>query len=117
MARSPRDVALLLSVLAGPNPQVPFGRPSEEFTARFGESLAGKRIGWLGNWGGAYPTEPGILETVQQALTVFETLGATVEPVAPPFSATDLWTAWTTLRAGSTPMPSARCATSRRNGH
>ncbi|MBU2963727.1 amidase [Citreicella sp. C3M06] len=100
MARSPRDVALLLSVLAGPNPQVPFGRQPEDFTARFGESLAGKRIGWLGDWGGAYPTEPGILETVEQALQVFETLGATVEPVAPPFAADDLWTAWTTLRAG-----------------
>ncbi|NVK60903.1 MAG: amidase [Rhodobacteraceae bacterium] len=100
MGRSPRDVALLLSVLAGPNPEVPFCRPAEDFTARFGDSLSGKRIGWLGNWGGAYATEPGILETCEAALAVFEELGATVEPLAPPFPADKLWSSWTTLRAG-----------------
>jgi len=100
MARSPRDVALLLSVLAGPNPEVPFCRAAEDFTARFGDGLKGKRIGWLGNWGGAYVTEPGILETCEAALAVFEELGAIVEPLAPPFPAEKLWSSWTTLRAG-----------------
>ncbi|MGI1663880.1 amidase [Palleronia sp. KMU-117] len=100
MARSPRDLALLLSVLAGPNPEVPFARPSGDFTARFGSSLAGKRIGWLADWGGAYPMEPGILSTCETALGVFEDLGAVVEPLAPPFPAEDLWSSWTTLRAG-----------------
>jgi amidase len=99
MARSPRDLAFLLSVLAGLNPEVPFCRPAEEFTARFGESLAGKRIGWLVDWGGAYATEPGILATCEAALRVFEDLGATVEPLAPPFPAEALWSSWTTLRA------------------
>ena len=100
MARCPRYLALLLSVLAGPNPGVPFARPPEDFTAQIGASLKGKRIGWLGDWGGAYPTEPGILATVEAGLAAFEPLGARVEPVAPPFAASDLWTAWTTLRAG-----------------
>ena len=99
MARSPRDVALLLSALAGPNPEVPFGRASEDFTARFGEKLKGKRIGWLADWGGAYATEPGILETVEAALKVFEALGAIVEPVQAPYPAEKLWSSWITLRA------------------
>lgn len=99
MARSPRDVALLLSALAGPNPEVPFGRASEDFTARFGEELKGKRIGWLADWSGAYATEPGILETVEAALKVFEALGAIVEPVQAPYPAEKLWSSWITLRA------------------
>jgi amidase len=99
MARSPRDVALLLSVLAGPNPEVPFCRPTEDFTARFGESLSGTRIGWLADWGGAFPMEAGILPTCEAALRVFEDLGAIVEPLAPPFPAEELWRSWTTLRA------------------
>jgi amidase len=99
MARSPGDVALLLSALAGPNPEVPFGRASEDFTARFGEGLRDKRIGWLADWGGAYATEPGILETVETALKVFEALGAIVEPVQAPYPAEKLWSSWITLRA------------------
>ena len=100
MARSPRDLALLLSVLAGPNPEVPFCRQKDDFIARFGESLKGKRIGWLGDWGGAYATEPGILATSEAALRVLEDLGVRVEPLAPPFPAEELWSSWTTLRAG-----------------
>lgn len=99
MARSPHDVALLLSALAGPNPEVPFGRTSEDFTARFGAGLKGKRIGWLADWGGAYATEPGILETVEASLKVFEALGAIVEPVQAPYPAEKLWSSWITLRA------------------
>ena len=100
MARNPCDLALLLSVLSGPNPEVPFCRPPEDFSVRFGEGLNGKRIGWLADWGGAYPMEDGILGACEGALGVFEKLGATVEPLAPPFPAQELWSSWTTLRAG-----------------
>lgn len=103
MARTPGDLALLLSVLAGPNPEVPLGRPAEDFTAGFGAGfggdIRGKRIGWLGDWGGAYPMAPGILAASEAALKVFEGLGAVVEPLAPPFPAEALWSSWTTLRA------------------
>jgi amidase len=99
MARSPGDLALLLSVLAGPNPEAPFGRPAEDFAAGFGGDLRGRRIGWLADWGGAYPFEPGILQTCEAALKVFADLGAEVEPLAPPFPAEALWSSWTVLRA------------------
>jgi amidase len=100
MARTVEDLARLLAVLAGPNPSVPFGRPSEDFAAALAAPPPRPlRIGWLGNWDGAYPCEPGILETCAKALTVFEAAGAVIEPVVAPFPAGDLWQSWTTLRA------------------
>ena len=56
------------------------------------------RIGWLGDWGGAYAMEEGILGQAEAALSVMEGLGWAVEPVAPPFAAAALWEAWVILR-------------------
>lgn len=99
MARCIEDLARLLAVLAGPNPLAPFARPTEDFTARLSHPVKGLRIGWLGDWGGAYGCEPGILEQCATALQVYEDLGASVVPVPPPFPAEKLWQSWTTLRA------------------
>ncbi|MGB5836561.1 MAG: amidase [Albidovulum sp.] len=96
MARSIDDIKLLLSVLAGPNPQVPFCRVLAEDVA---QPTSGLRIGWIGDWGGAYPCEQGILAQCETALAVFEALGATVTPLPPPFPADQLWHSWITLRA------------------
>ncbi len=98
MARTIDDLALLLDVQAGENPLVPFGRASR-FTAPEPADLRGKRIGWLGDWGGAYAMEPGILALSEAALQVFTDQGAVVEPVAAPFPAAQLWQSWVTLRA------------------
>ena len=99
MGRTVEDVARLLSVQAGENPEVPFGRLNEDFAAKLRIDMRGKRIAWLGDWGGAYQTEPGILPLCEAALQVFADMGATVEAIAPPFPAEKLWQAWTTLRA------------------
>lgn len=99
MARSIEDLARLLGVLAGENPQVPFPRRTEPYADLLSTDLRGKRIGWLGDWGGAYALEPGILSLCETALGVFRDQGAEVEEVAPPFPAEDLWRAWLTLRA------------------
>jgi amidase len=99
MGRNVEDVARLLQVIAGPHPGTPFGRESEPFADQLDVEVRGMRIGWLGDWGGAYPTEPGILELCREALSAFEGLGAVVEDLAPPFPAEDLWSAWITLRA------------------
>ena len=97
MARSPADLALLLTVMAGSHPQVPPVFGPETFAAH--GAIAGTRIGWLGDWGGALPMEEGILPLCETALAVFEGLGCTVEPVAPPFSRDALWESWTGLRS------------------
>ena len=99
MGRTVEDVARLLDVLAGPNPAVPFDRGEHGFADRLTADPKGLRIGWLGDWGGAYPCEPGILAQCETALSVFADLGAHVEPLAPPYPAEKLWHAWITLRA------------------
>ncbi|MEI6798914.1 MAG: amidase [Pseudomonadota bacterium] len=100
MGRTIEDVANLLQVQAGPNPAVPFDRAAGDYVAGLqGASLKGKRIAWAADWGGAYATEPGILELCQAALTQMEAMGAIVEPIAPPFGADQMWQAWVTLRA------------------
>ena len=99
MGRTVEDVARLLQVQAGPNPEVPFDRPNEAFADRLDIDLRGKRIAWLGNWGGAYAMEPGILELCEAGLRVFADQGAVIEALPPPFPAEELWHAWTTLRA------------------
>ncbi len=99
MGRSVEDVARLLSVQAGVNPEVPFGRETQAFGELPDIDIKGKRIGWLGDWGGAYACEPGILALCESALQVYTDMGAVVESVAPPYPAEKLWHAWMILRA------------------
>ena len=99
MARSPEDIALLLDVISGPDPRQPHGVTCDPVAPLSTGDPAGLRIGWLGDWGGALPMEPGILDISEAALAVFETLGCTVEPVASPFSADAMWQSWLDLRA------------------
>ena len=97
MARTVEDLAQLLAVLAGENPEVPFPRTLPPLP--LDRDLTGLRIGWLADWGGAYPMEPGILDLCETALTQMQAMGAVVEHLPPPFPAAQLWSAWTTLRA------------------
>ena len=61
--------------------------------------MRGLRIGWLGDWGGAYAMEPGILDICQSALSTMTAMGAVVIDLPPPFPACDIWRSWVTLRA------------------
>lgn len=99
MARSPADIAALLEVMAGWDMRQPHGLLPQMFMDRLRTNVKGLRIGWLADWGGAIPLEEGVLDTCEHALDVFEQLGCSVEPVKPPFDASRLWSAWTTLRA------------------
>lgn len=99
MGRTIEDLARLLLVLAGENPEVPFPRTPPDRTPDLHRDLTGLRIGWLADWGGAYPMEPGILPLCEAALEQMEDMGAAIEPLPPPFPAERLWQAWTTLRA------------------
>lgn len=99
MARTIEDLARLLGVLAGENPEVPFPRPMTDVLSGLDRGVKGKRIGWLADWGGAYAMEPGILAACEAGMTVLQDLGAVIEPLTPPFPAEKLWSAWITLRA------------------
>lgn len=99
MARNPGDLGLLLDVMSGPDGRQPHNVMQTPVHPVKPAPMSGLRIGWLGNWGGAYPMEPGILALCAEALSVFEAAGAVVEPVAPPFAAEDIWSSWTDLRS------------------
>ncbi len=101
MARCPEDLGVLLDVISGPDPRLPLAVESAPVSPVTAAELQGLRIGWLGDWGGAFPTEPGILDICKDAMGVFDTRGARVEDVAPPFDAEKLWTSWITLRSFS----------------
>ena len=103
MARTPRDLALLLDTLAGPDPRDPHALPAHpSFAAGLAAGHRGRRIGWIGDWGGYYPIEPGILPLCEAALGASPSSAPTVEPVTPPFDPARLWSAWLTLRGFAT---------------
>jgi amidase len=98
MARSPQDLELLLSVMAGPDPRQPFG------LAGIGAGMAERdpasiRIGWLGDWGGAYPMEDGVLDLCNAACRTLADIGCRVDALPAPFSRDALWDSCTTLRS------------------
>lgn len=99
MATNPGDLAMMLDTMAGPDPRVPFCLPRQPMADALDTNLSGARVAWLGDWGGAYATEAGVLQTCVSALSVFETLGITVESPAPPYDAAKIWQSWLTLRA------------------
>ncbi len=87
MARDIDDLERLLATLS-----------DGAYRAGVGRMPARPRIGWLGDWGGAYAMEPGILAQAEAALAVMEGLGWDVAPIAPPFAPEALWEAWCVLR-------------------
>lgn len=103
MARTVRDTALLLSVQAGPDPRAPFSLKDDPavFAGPLDREWKGKRIGWLGDLGGALPMDPGVLETCEKALAAFRAIGMTVDAARLDEPADAMWRTAVTLRHGS----------------
>ena len=101
MGRSVADVAMLLSVQAGPDARIPLSLTDDpaQFTQRLDRSFDGVRIGWMGDFGGYLPTEPGVLELCALSLDTFKTIGGTIDAAQPVFQMDRLWRAWITLRS------------------
>ena len=100
MARSPEDILALMNTMAATDSRWP-GAAWPALPDTIAPAAAGFKLGWLGDWGGAVPYEDGVLDLCQTALSDFSALGAAVDHLAPVFPASDLWAAWTTLRAFS----------------
>ena len=98
MARTVPDVALLLSVMAGPDPRCPISitEPGARFTGNLQRSFKGTRVAWFRNLGGI-PFDARIRDTVNAQRKVFEELGCIVEEAEPDLSGGD--EAFNTLRA------------------
>jgi amidase len=101
MARNIADLSLLLSLQAGYDPRAPLSMESggAGFRAPPPVKLAGKRIGWLGDFGGAAPCETAVLDVCRIALRRFEALGCAVEDAVPDFNIEAAWQAFVRLRA------------------
>jgi amidase len=86
MARSVADLALFLSVLAGPDPRGPFSldQDAARFRGSLGRDFNGARVAWWRGLGGI-PVEPEIRRVVDGSRRVLEDLGCVVEEAEPDF--------------------------------
>jgi len=91
MARDVTDVALAMSVLAGPDPRAPLSIPEDGlmFTQPLQRDIRGLRIGWSRDFGLGVPVQPEVIAVLERAMAVFEHLGAIVEEAAPDLSDAD----------------------------
>jgi amidase len=99
MARSVADLALLLSVIAGPDRRSPISleEPGADFATVPAGGLAGKRIAFSTDLGGAVTVDPEVAQIVRAAAASCEAGGAIVEEASPDFTGAD--ECFRTLRA------------------
>jgi amidase len=99
MARNVDDLALLLSVIAGPDDRVPtaLGEPGASFATPPRVPLGGLRVAVSPDLGGLLEVDPEVRRVVEQAATVLADAGARVERDQPDLTVAD--EAFRTLRA------------------
>ena len=104
MGRSVEDIARLLDTLVGHDASQPFSFPSHaSFAGRLSniknDGDTKQRIGWIGDAGGHYPMEQGMLSLCESALMELERQGSEVATIELTFDMPKLFNAWTTLRS------------------
>ncbi|MCX7565270.1 amidase [Sulfitobacter sp. F26169L] len=99
MARSPADLAALLDVMTGIDPRHPLSTDSPATLPHIDRAPKNLRIGWLGDWDGAFPYEDGITGISQAAMVQLEELGHRTEALNAPFDADAIWQSWIDLRS------------------
>ena len=84
LARTVRDLALMLSVMAGPDPRIPIS------LAKAGDAFAstparmrGRRVAWTADLGGLCAVDAEVAAAVRRAAERFAALGCIVEEAAP----------------------------------
>ena len=99
MGRTVSDVALGLSVMAGPDPRVPIAleAPGKQFAPPLAEDLRGMRVAWAPDLGGRVPLDAPVRDVLLRQAQVLEELGATVVEDCPDLDGAD--EVFTTLRA------------------
>ncbi|MFF4828602.1 amidase [Streptomyces sp. NPDC001312] len=80
MGRTVADTALLLSVMAGPDPRVPISldEPGAGFRAPLGRNTAGLRVAFAPDLGGRVPVDRDVRDVFERQAKVFEDLGCVV---------------------------------------
>jgi amidase len=101
MARTVQDVALLLSVMAGPDRRVPISiaEPGDRFAAPLDRDFRGVRIAWSRDFGGL-PIDPRVTAAIEAQRPAFAALGCAIDDGEPDFVDADAifkgWRAWAT---------------------
>ncbi len=91
MARDVADAALLLSVLAGPDPRSPVAldTPGEHFAVPLECDLTGLRVAWAPRLDGSIPFAPEVIAALEGTVKVFTDLGCVVEEACPDLTSAD----------------------------
>ncbi len=99
MARNVEDLALLLSVLAGPSRRAPLSleTPGSAFAPPVHGDLAGVRVALSVDLGGTFQVDHAVADVIRAQAAVFEAQGAGVEDAHPVLHSADA--AFRTLRA------------------
>ena len=99
MARNVGDLALLLSVMAGPDSRAPqaLGDPGSTFAPPLSGSLAGLRVALSTDLGGAFEVDDEVAGVVSSSAAVFSGAGASVSDAHPDLAEAD--DTFRTLRA------------------
>jgi amidase len=99
LARSAADIALLLSVISGPDPRVPnsISEPGGRFAQPLDRDLRGVRVAWSPTLGGL-PVDGRVAAALEAQRAAFEALGCVVEAADPDLDGADeafkTWRAW-----------------------
>jgi amidase len=113
LARSVDDVALMLSVLAGPDERCPLAleTPGSRFNVPLDRDLTGVRIAFSPDLGGL-PVDPRVRDVIRRAPGVLEQIGCEVEEACPDFAGAEAaftaWRAWAYEQAWGRLLPEHR---------
>ena len=91
MARSVADLALALSVIAGPDARAPLSinEPGDVFASPLDRDFKGVRVAWFQDLGGA-PFDPSIRTVIDAQRKTFESLGCIVDEAEPDFTPAEI---------------------------
>ena len=100
MGRTVEDTIRLFHTMAGHDSLAPMSLrdtipPYSEFRQ---PELKDLKIGWMGDYQGYLPTEPGVMALCETALKQLSAQGAAVETCMPDYDMTRLWKTWLSLR-------------------
>ena len=90
MARTVKDVALMLSAIAGPDPRSPIAITESGglFSKPLERNFKKARVAWTRDLGGL-PVDPQVTEAIQQQRHIFEDLGCVIDDSEPDFTDAD----------------------------
>lgn len=103
IARSARDCAIAMNIIAGYDPRDPWSPPQiaeEEFTRLLGRKMKGKKIGYAPDFE-VTPVQRAVWENLERALKTFESLGCEIVEVKLPDPDEVMPVAWTLIPAGT----------------